>query len=111
MTYLRPALVMLILLTLITGIAYPLLTTGLAQLLFPGAANGSLLYRGDKAVGSALIGRTSRAPTISGAAHRPPAIRPIIHWPPPVATWRPPTRRWIRLSPSAQRSCARPILR
>lgn len=34
MTYLRPALVMLILLTLITGIAYPLLTTGLAQLLF-----------------------------------------------------------------------------
>ena len=57
MTYLRPALVMLILLTLITGIAYPLLTTGLAQLLFPGAANGSLLYRGDKAVGSALIGQ------------------------------------------------------
>lgn len=57
MTYLRPALVMLILLTLITGIAYPLLTTGLAQLLFPGAANGSLLFRGDKAVGSALIGQ------------------------------------------------------
>ncbi|BCZ39932.1 potassium-transporting ATPase KdpC subunit [Serratia marcescens] len=57
MTYLRPALVMLILLTLITGIAYPLLTTGLAQLLFPAAANGSLLYQGDKAVGSALIGQ------------------------------------------------------
>jgi K+-transporting ATPase ATPase C chain len=56
-TYLRPALVMLILLTLITGIAYPLLTTGLAQLLFSGAANGSLLYQGDKAVGSALIGQ------------------------------------------------------
>ena len=57
MTYLRPALVMLILLTLLTGIAYPLLTTGLAQLLFSGAANGSLLYQGDKAVGSALIGQ------------------------------------------------------
>ncbi|WP_338910223.1 potassium-transporting ATPase subunit KdpC [Serratia marcescens] len=57
MTYLRPALVMLILLTLITGITYPLLTTGLAQLLFSGAANGSLLYQGDKAVGSALIGQ------------------------------------------------------
>ncbi|BEL98120.1 MULTISPECIES: potassium-transporting ATPase subunit KdpC [Serratia] len=57
MTYLRPALVMLILLTLITGIAYPLLTTGLAQLLFPAAANGSLLYQGDKAVGSVLIGQ------------------------------------------------------
>lgn len=62
MTYLRPALVMLILLTLITGIAYPLLTTGLAQLLFPGAANGSLLYRGDKAVGSALIGQNFTRP-------------------------------------------------
>lgn len=62
MTYLRPALVMLILLTLLTGIAYPLLTTGLAQLLFPGAANGSLLYRGDKAVGSALIGQNFTRP-------------------------------------------------
>ncbi|HGM6840254.1 potassium-transporting ATPase subunit KdpC [Serratia nevei] len=62
MTYLRPALVMLILLTLITGIAYPLLTTGLAQLLFPAAANGSLLYRGDKAVGSALIGQNFTRP-------------------------------------------------
>ncbi|MBN5383921.1 potassium-transporting ATPase subunit KdpC [Serratia marcescens] len=62
MTYLRPALVMLILLTLITGIAYPLLTTGLAQLLFPGAANGSLLYRDDKAVGSALIGQNFTRP-------------------------------------------------
>ncbi|HGE8334349.1 TPA: potassium-transporting ATPase subunit KdpC [Serratia marcescens] len=62
MTYLRPALVMLILLTLITGIAYPLLTTGLAQLLFPGAANGSLLYRGDKAVGSALISQNFTRP-------------------------------------------------
>ncbi|MGQ6009446.1 potassium-transporting ATPase subunit KdpC [Serratia sp. IR-2025] len=62
MTYLRPALVMLILLTLITGIAYPLLTTGLAQLLFPGAANGSLLYQGDQAVGSALIGQNFTRP-------------------------------------------------
>ncbi|QIC85942.1 potassium-transporting ATPase subunit KdpC [Serratia liquefaciens] len=57
MSYLRPSLVMLILLTLITGIAYPLLTTGLSQLLFSGAANGSLLYQGDKVVGSALIGQ------------------------------------------------------
>ncbi|AHG21601.1 potassium-transporting ATPase subunit C [Chania multitudinisentens RB-25] len=57
MSYLRPSLVMLLLLTLITGIAYPLLTTGLSQLLFSHTANGSLLYRGDKAVGSALIGQ------------------------------------------------------
>ena len=51
MSYLRPALVMLILLTLLTGIAYPLLTTGLAQLLFSQQANGSLLYHGDKLAG------------------------------------------------------------
>ncbi|MEB7583914.1 potassium-transporting ATPase subunit KdpC [Serratia rubidaea] len=57
MSYLRPALVMLILLTLLTGIAYPLLTTGLAQLLFSQQANGSLLYHGDKLAGSALIGQ------------------------------------------------------
>lgn len=61
-SYLRPALVMLILLTLIAGIAYPLLTTGLSQLLFSRAANGSLLYQGDKAVGSALIGQNFSKP-------------------------------------------------
>lgn len=62
MSYLRPSLVMLILLTAITGIAYPLLTTGLSQLLFSGTANGSLLYQGDKAVGSALIGQNFTQP-------------------------------------------------
>ncbi|KFK95147.1 MULTISPECIES: potassium-transporting ATPase subunit KdpC [unclassified Serratia (in: enterobacteria)] len=62
MSYLRPSLVILLLLTLITGIAYPLLTTGLSQLLFSRTANGSLLYQGDKAVGSALIGQNFSKP-------------------------------------------------
>ncbi|MFZ1872836.1 MAG: potassium-transporting ATPase subunit KdpC [Chania sp.] len=62
MSYLRPSLVMLLLLTLITGIAYPLLTTGLSQLVFSNTANGSLLYQGDKAVGSALIGQNFAKP-------------------------------------------------
>jgi K+-transporting ATPase ATPase C chain len=62
MSYLRPSLVMLILLTLITGIAYPLLTTGLSQLLFNGTANGSLLTQGDKVVGSELIGQNFTKP-------------------------------------------------
>lgn len=57
MSYLRPALVLLILLTLITGIAYPLLTTGLAKLIFPQQANGSLVMLGDEVVGSSLIGQ------------------------------------------------------
>ncbi|WP_338657751.1 potassium-transporting ATPase subunit KdpC [Yersinia enterocolitica] len=57
MSYLRPALVLLILLTLITGIAYPLLTTGLAKLMFSQQANGSRVMLGDEVVGSSLIGQ------------------------------------------------------
>ncbi|OVZ82108.1 potassium-transporting ATPase subunit KdpC [Yersinia kristensenii] len=62
MSYLRPALVLLILLTLITGIAYPLLTTGLAKLMFPQQANGSLVMLGDEVVGSSLIGQNFTQP-------------------------------------------------
>lgn len=53
----RPALVILALLTLITGVIYPLAMTGLAQLLFPRQANGSLIERDGKVLGSALIGQ------------------------------------------------------
>ncbi len=62
MSYLRPALILLILLTLITGIAYPLLTTGLAKLIFPQQANGSLVMLGDEVVGSSLIGQNFTQP-------------------------------------------------
>ncbi len=53
----RPAVVMLLLFTGLTGIAYPLAMTGLAQLLMPAAANGSLLSSNGKVVGSSLIGQ------------------------------------------------------
>jgi potassium-transporting ATPase KdpC subunit len=56
-TYLRPAFSILLLLTLITGVAYPFAITGLAQMLFPHAANGSLIERDGKVVGSSLIGQ------------------------------------------------------
>lgn len=54
----RPALVVLALLTLLTGVLYPLAMTGLAQLLFPNKANGSIITRNGQAVGSGLIGQS-----------------------------------------------------
>ena len=53
----RQSLLMLVLLTVLTGVAYPLLVTGLAQALFPGRANGSLIVQDGKPVGSTLIGQ------------------------------------------------------
>lgn len=61
-TILRNALVMLALMTAITGIAYPLAVTGLAQLLFPAQANGSLIEKDGKPVGSSLIGQSFTDP-------------------------------------------------
>ena len=54
---LRNAAMLLLLMTVITGIAYPLLVTGLAQAVFPVQANGSLLAKDGKPIGSALIGQ------------------------------------------------------
>jgi len=52
-----PALRMLIALTVVTGIAYPLIVTGIAQVAFPHAANGSLIVVNGKSLGSELIGQ------------------------------------------------------
>lgn len=60
--YLRPAVVSFLALTVVTGIAYPLLVTGAAKVLFPHQAAGSLIVRGGKVVGSEWIGQSFTDP-------------------------------------------------
>ncbi len=74
-TVLRPALVLLIALSLLTGLAYPLLVTGLAQTLFPAQAQGSLILQAGTPVGSALIGQSFSSPAYFWG--RPSATGPM----------------------------------
>jgi K+-transporting ATPase ATPase C chain len=72
MRELRTALLVFLVFTVVTGVAYPLLVTGIAQAAFPHQANGSLIERDGKAVGSELIGQ--------------PFAGPIYFWSRPSAT-------------------------
>jgi K+-transporting ATPase ATPase C chain len=72
---LKPALLMLALLTVLTGGVYPLLVTGIAQGLFPHQANGSLIEQNGKVVGSELIGQPFSDPKYFWG--RPSATGPV----------------------------------
>ena len=69
---LKPALLMLVVFTLLTGLLYPLVVTGVSQVIFSHRANGSLIERDGKAIGSELIGQ--------------PFSRPKYFWSRPSAT-------------------------
>jgi K+-transporting ATPase ATPase C chain len=71
----RPAVVSFLLLTLLTGIAYPLLVTGISQGLMPNQANGSMIVVGGKAAGSELIGQSFSDPKYFWS--RPSATGPM----------------------------------
>ncbi len=74
---LRPSLSVFVLLTAVTGVAYPLVVTGVSQVAFPHAANGSILTVGGKPVGSALIGQSFSSPQYFWG--RPSATSPMAN--------------------------------
>lgn len=75
--HLRPTLVALLLFTAITGVVYPLVVTGITQVIFPRQANGSLIVKDGKAVGSELIGQPFDDPKYFWG--RPSATSPFAY--------------------------------
>jgi|SRR5262245_14109209 len=73
----RPAIVILVLLSALTGLVYPALVTGIAQAIFPHQANGSLIVKDGKAVGSSLIGQPFDDPKYFWG--RPSATSPFAY--------------------------------
>ena len=111
----RPAIVILLLLTAITGLAYPLAMTAIAGVIFPRQAQGSLIEKDGKVVGSALIGQEFKADKYfhgrPSATRRPTRPIPPRRSPPPITRLIPaaptsarPARHWPTGSRKMSRS-------
>ena len=109
---LRMAIGMVVLLTILTGVLYPLAITGIAQAIFPHQANGSLIKRGDAVVGSALIGQYfSRPeyfhprPSAANANPPPPDVNAAISNTPPApqSGYDPTASAGTNLAPSSKK--------
>jgi len=74
---LRTSVIAILLFTVLTGFVYPLLVTGIAQIIFPGKANGSMITKGGKVVGSELIGQPFSSPKYFWS--RPSATSPFAY--------------------------------
>ena len=73
--HIRPALMLLVVLSVLTGLVYPAVVTGIAQLVFPRQANGSLIVKDGKVVGSSLVGQPFDDPKYFWG--RPSATAPV----------------------------------
>jgi len=92
-TQTKTSLLLLLTLTVITGALYPLAVTGMAQVIFPDKANGSLIFKNGHPVGSTLIGQPFDDPKYFWGGHPPPGRFPIMRQPLPVPiSARPMTR-------------------
>ena len=96
----RMAISMLVLMTIVTGIAYPLAITGIAQLIFPHQANGSLVGKGDIVVGSSLIGQYFSKPEYF---HPRPSAAIPPGTPMPASGYDPMNSGGTNLAPSSQK--------
>ena len=94
MKTLYPAVILITMLTLVTGLLYPSLITGIAQSVFPEKANGSLIMKNGQAVGSRLIGQNFTEPKYfwgrpsATATHTMPRRPAVPIWGRPIRNWR-----------------------